>query len=150
MTDAPAAIQGTFAEVKFIKTRKVCQIVIELPIEQADAALSALGGVPRPDAERWVAVAQLDPTAVVKPSEPAKERRAFCDLPMSQQAALKSEDPVFVKWLRHEFGECFDGDAGAAQIIRGLCQVSSRSEILPGTRAGDRWIELLREYEGGR
>jgi hypothetical protein len=35
---------------------KVAQLVIELPIEEADAALATLGGLPQPAAERWVAI----------------------------------------------------------------------------------------------
>jgi hypothetical protein len=47
-TDQPAATQGTFSDFRLIKGRKVCQIVIEVPIEQADQALAALGGLPQP------------------------------------------------------------------------------------------------------
>jgi predicted metalloenzyme YecM len=52
MTDA-AVTQGTFADFRLIKGRKVCQIVIEVPIEQADQALAALGGLPQPMQQRY-------------------------------------------------------------------------------------------------
>lgn len=61
--NAPAAIAGTFADFKLIKTRSACQLVIEVAIENADAALSALGGVPQPGQEKPVAVARLEPEA---------------------------------------------------------------------------------------
>lgn len=57
-----AAIMGSFSEFRMVKTRSVCVLSIEIPVEQADAALSALGGVPQPGKERPVAVALLDPT----------------------------------------------------------------------------------------
>lgn len=142
MTDAPAAIKGCFADFKTVKTRKLCQLVIEIPIEEADAALAALGGVPRPDAERWVAVARLDfEKAPVATADP-KERRPFHELPMSQQAGIMAEDYNFQKFMRAENNiEC-------ASLIRTYCQVDSRSKIVPESKAAERWISLLREFGG--
>lgn len=54
------AIQATFSDFKLIKSRSVVQLVLELPIEAADAALASLGGIPQPGMERWVAVAPLN------------------------------------------------------------------------------------------
>jgi hypothetical protein len=48
MTDEPAAIQASFADFRLIKGRKQAQIILEIPIEGADAALAALGGIPQP------------------------------------------------------------------------------------------------------
>lgn len=60
----PAAIRGTFAEVKTIKTRGVAVFCIEVQIEEANEALIALGGIPLPGKEPWVALARLNPDAV--------------------------------------------------------------------------------------
>lgn len=38
------AFKGTFSDLKLIKTRSVAQVVIEIPIEEADKALSPPGG----------------------------------------------------------------------------------------------------------
>lgn len=70
----PAAIQATFSDFKTVKTRSVAQLVFEIPIEQADMALKALGGVPQPQAEQWVAVARLNEKAVQSDPEPVKTR----------------------------------------------------------------------------
>lgn len=43
-----AAISGTFADFKLIKTRSVAQLVIEIPIEQSKKAIDAFG-FPLPD-----------------------------------------------------------------------------------------------------
>jgi len=145
MTDAPAAIKGCFADFKLIKTRRVCQIVIEVALEEADAALETLGGLPRPDQERWVALARLDQKRQPEtPVAPAKERRAFCDLPFPQQAALKSGDPAFQKFMR----AASEQDCAAA--ICHVCGVDSRSKILKGSDSGYQWLDLLREFEGRR
>lgn len=71
---APSAFQATFSDVRLVKGRKVCQLVFELPLEGADAALSALGGFPRPDREVWVGVARLDlPKGDSEPPKPTNE-----------------------------------------------------------------------------
>jgi len=147
--NAPAAIKGTFSDFKLIKTRKLCQIVIEVAIEQADEALLALGGLPRSDNERWVAVARLDVNAMREPLPhpmEKRERRQFCDLPYSQQAGIKSDDLTFALWMSHlPVGkEC----ESAAEAIRAYCGVESRADIRPGTKAAERWLELLRNFEG--
>ena len=73
--DAPAAIKGCFADFKIIKTRKLAQLIIEIPIEQADAALATLGGIPRSDSERWIALARLDLTASQQPLPHPREKK---------------------------------------------------------------------------
>ena len=57
---APAAFQATYSDFKLIKGRKCAQIILEVDIERADAALEALGGVPQPHRETWVGVARID------------------------------------------------------------------------------------------
>jgi hypothetical protein len=163
---APAAIKATFADFKIVKTRKLAQFVFELPIEMADDALTALGGLPRSDAERWAAIALLDqPTIMETVAElraatkkhgirfdadeiadlrhETKERKAFCDLPFPQQAGIRSDDLKFQLWLSPQstYSE------SCADVIRRMCGVTSRSKIIKGTQAGDRWTSLLREYE---
>src|SRR3954467_8257198 len=63
MTDSPAAIKATFGDFRLIRSRKVCQLCLEIPIEGADTALAALGGIPQPHSDRWVAVARLNGSA---------------------------------------------------------------------------------------
>lgn len=57
----PAAFRGTFSGFALVKTRDTARFEIEVPLADADAALAALGGLPRPGTERWVAVALLNP-----------------------------------------------------------------------------------------
>lgn len=101
------AISAAFADFRIVKGRKVAQFVFETPLEAADDALSKLGGLPRPDAERWVGIAPLvgKPKAEQKPEAPApepekvKERRPFHTLPRSQQAAILINDAAFQSWV---------------------------------------------------
>lgn len=57
---SPAAIFGSLADFKLVKTRSVVQFIVEVPIEQADVALATLGGIPLPGVERPVALARLN------------------------------------------------------------------------------------------
>ena len=59
MTDAPAAIAGTFTTYKHVPSRGVVQLVIEIPVEAQAAAFAALG-YPEPGKSLHVAVARLD------------------------------------------------------------------------------------------
>jgi hypothetical protein len=53
MTDEPAAVKATFSDFRLIKGRKQAQLVLEIPIEEADRALAALGGIPQPQSDHW-------------------------------------------------------------------------------------------------
>ncbi len=59
-----AAFTGSYADLKFIKSRSVMQVIVELPIEQADAFLAAFKA-PQPGAERPVALALLNSAPAV-------------------------------------------------------------------------------------
>jgi hypothetical protein len=136
--NAAKPIQATFADFKLIKGRKCAQLVFEVPLEGADAALTALGGLPRPDAERWFGIVALD---LSKPaSEPEKTRKQWSELPMAQQAAMRCAEPGFWRFIRRK-------DAvEAAAFIRARCGINSRSELSTNPDAGAKWLALDTEY----
>ncbi len=145
---APAAFQATFSDFKLIRGRKVAQIVLEVPIEHADAAVTSLGGLPRPDAERWVAVARLVPGTekAVGGQEPTpRQPRPFDTLPLAQQAAIKCSDEAFQRFMV-EMHEAEPGEDGAADAVRAYCGVASRSDIKANTQAAGCWRDLLGRY----
>lgn len=116
-----AAIRATFSDLRIVKGRKVAQLVMEIPIEQADHALAVLGGIPRSDKEVWVGIARLDPDKIAASREdgppcpsgigtppesaesvaPAasKTRKPFHELRPSQQAGIRCNDSDFWQWL---------------------------------------------------
>jgi hypothetical protein len=145
----PAAIRGTFADFRLIKGRKVAQMVVEIPIEEADAALATLGGLPQPAAERWVALAALNVTSI-KP----QEKRRFEDLKSAMQAGIRCADPPFWKFLTEQYADndvvsnlaeirCADE---AAKVVRNICGVASRSNLNLDPRAAAKWQELDAYY----
>ena len=58
-------MQGTYADFKIVKSRAVAQIIVEIPIESAQAAVEMFG-VPNPSYEQWVAVAALHRATVTQ------------------------------------------------------------------------------------
>jgi hypothetical protein len=127
MTDA-AVTQGTFADFRLIKGRKVCQIVIEVPIEQADQALAALGGLPQPATEAWVAIARLETKERVVPLK--------SDTKLSFEAVRRCKDQQFWQFLG------VDNENDAAATVRTQCGVGSRSGLNIDTVAASLWRNL--------
>ena len=80
-------------------------------------------------------------TAAAGTSLKEKDRRPFASLPLSQQAAIRCQDNDFKLFLNASNAE------DAAAKVRGLCQVSSRSEIVEGDKTGDRWLNLEANFQ---
>lgn len=143
-----AVIRGEFADFKSVKTRSVVQFVIEVPVEEADRALSTLGGLPIPGRPRWVALALLDPKAEPvpverpKPARPAPDRepRKWRTLSAAQQAGMLCNDPEFVAWVGAKDAEA------AAVYVRTRCRVSSRSQLDRDPAAAEVWSNLSRAF----
>jgi hypothetical protein len=133
-----AAFRATFSDFRIVKGRKMAQIVLETPLEEADAALEVLGGVPRPDAERWVAVARLEtqPAKVEKPKGPTPSQRAWA-LSQSQR---------FREWLGL-LPECTGRDGDTAEALRERLNITSRGELDTSPEARARFETLEREYQ---
>ena len=162
-----AAISGVYSDLKTVKTRSVCQIVVEIPIERGKEIVDAFG-FPQPGSEIHVAIARLNGEAGsnnISAKAPSTEapvsptKRSFDELPYSQQAALKCQDAAFQKFIAERdpaFNvasvDIFTNDPEerakqiTAKIVRRYCNVESRSEILPDTDAGERWNSLMDEY----
>lgn len=121
-----SAFQATFADFKLVKSRKQAQFVFEVPLENADAALKLLGGLPRPDQEAWVGVARIDPKAK---AEAARDRRRFDDLTPTQQAGIRCGDDKFREFLEGKAFHARD-EKEAADAVRNLCEVGSRADLV--------------------
>jgi hypothetical protein len=145
--DQPAAIQATFSDVKLIRSRKVCQLVLEIPLEQADAALSTLGGIPQPHSERWVALARLNGQATKQAHDEVAEKRHWEDLKLSMQAGIRCDEASFQRflWDRHFYSAANAEEA--AEGVRHICDVDSRSGLNNNPEAAAKWRDLDRSYQ---
>lgn len=153
--NAPDAIRGTFCDFRPVKGRKVVQIVVEAPIEQADEVLAALGGFPQPDAERWVAIARLYDASArqeagdPRPNDTPEAGRSWADLQPSQQAALRGNDVAFLNLIRSRAPDLPQGGPMAKEIasgIREICGVTSRADLNDNPRSRELWLQLDQEF----
>jgi hypothetical protein len=158
MTDN-SAVAATFSDVRIVKGRGVLQLVMEIPLEAADAALRALGGIPTPASERWVGLALLERGAVegrrdvrsVKPDRKAVARRAYAEKEAPERAVARAGmlagDEEFHRWLAAT-GRCmvlWEGDA--EESIRRECGVESRAELATNDEARARFDRMVAAFE---
>lgn len=145
-----AAFKATFEDFRIVKGRKVCQLVLEVPLEGADKALEALGGLPRPDDPMWVGVARMGRKEPVE-----KPKRSWDEIPLSEQAGIRCNDPQFQEWMiagtAKTLPEKFHWDGQDAaewtkDRVARICGISSRTELAPDNKPGQRWQFLDEEY----
>lgn len=131
---ANAVIAGTFSDFKIVKSRRAAQIIVEVPLERAEAAISILG-MPRPEAERWVAIAPL----AFNPSQPPTALGTDEGQRAVTAAVLRCKEPDFQRFLLGP-GDWTEDDA--AQALYERLDITSRREI--GTKPGvlARWKAL--------
>ena len=152
------AFKAVYADWKLIKTRSVVQVVFELPVEQADQAYEVLGGMPVAAKERWFGVAAIrnpeaSPGASVSQPDPVEQPRPdrakkdWRDLPPSQQAALRCNDPKFRAFMTEKHGLVSVSSDGAASAVRLICSVKSRSELDTEHRSRVIWKQLDDQFQ---
>lgn len=140
-----AAFKAAYSDFKLVKTRRVVQVILEVPLEAADEALLALGGMPKPDTETWVGVARLDAKPIREETtriEAPKAKRRFNELPPAQQAAMRCNEAAFHRFLAEHCTEPCENPADAAFIVRKVCGVQTRADLLPESPEGRRWQSL--------
>jgi hypothetical protein len=146
MTDKAATL-ATFSDFRTVKGRKVCQLVFEVPIESANEALQALGGVPSPVDPVWCGIARVQPKATSGEPRPVERlRKRWEDLTPAQQAGIRCQEQSFADFIADKFPELSQG-TDPAVFVRGYCGVSSRGLIFKGSQAEQRWNLLESSYQ---
>lgn len=115
---APAAITGDFVDLRFVKGRKVCQIVIEIPIE-AGASFVAAFGTPNPASCVPVALARLDASG-------AAEKKGG---KLAQKAGIICNEGAFAQYLTETQTASASNADECKQAIYTLCGIKSRAEL---------------------
>jgi hypothetical protein len=144
-----AAFRACYADWKLIKTRGVVQVVMEIPLSDADAAYQVLGGMPDAAKEQWFGVAALKPLPVeeVKPALPAP-KRDWRDIQPAQQAGIRSSDPLFIAYLKEQRPDDWHEAADdPAACIRLICDVRSRVELGTDHKARVMWHSLDNAFQ---
>ena len=173
---SPAAFQATYADWRLVKGRKVCQIILEVPLEAANAVLDVLGGMPDPAQSLWLGVARLngtasavnpelpspsshqtspgnfDATGGVSPPLPGTDGRK----PGTQSKPWSSMSPAQQAGILcnekdfRQFISMHYGDAykhlSPAEFVRELCGVKSRKDIASNHKSRVIWHQLVEDY----
>lgn len=149
MTDA--AIDADYVDLKFIKSRKVCQVVVEIPIERGDEFVKKFG-TPSPATGVPVALARLEESALKQQLRASveKEKKKWEDMPRSQQAALACQSPDFSEWLFAKYGWLRRPGDDANDLLKRVLDVVSKKQLDGGGMAADRWDSLYSDYERAR
>lgn len=142
------AVKATFSDFRLVRSRKVAQLVMEVPIEAADHALKTLGGLPKPDLDLWVGIARITEEAATR--APEKPRQRFSEMPRVKQAGILCGTPQFAAFCAKVHGVKTSDPEYIAAFVRGLCNVASRSDLDDSTEAAKAWDALVTEYDAWR
>lgn len=81
------------------------------------------------------------------PEQPARAPKAFREMSYAQQAGILCADPKFWQFLEEQEGnELVQTEEDAVCIVRNICLVDSRRDIIPGSAAAQAWRELVDRY----
>ena len=143
MTDSEngeqAVIRGTYANFAIVKTRGVAQIVVEVPIENAEQVIKMLG-IPQPGKEAHVAVAKLRTVPETK-EERSEGERAI------QRAALLCKEDEFQNWLYAYCGaQQLPTEHGTATLLKEQIGILSRSELKMNMEALEKFLRIEAAY----
>lgn len=134
-----SAFKATYSDLRFVKSRKVAQIVLELPLEQADGFIQAFG-TPNPASETWCAIARLAIAQDQSVPQKIHKTKSWDELRLSQQAAIRCSDETYRHWL------CVDDEESAKAQVRKACEVDSRAELDTDEAAANRWQAMEEEF----
>lgn len=123
-----AALSGDYVDLRFIKSRKVCQVIIEIP--------NPATGVP-------VAIARLQEGVERKTEKP---KRSWSELSKAEQAGIACEDGRFGIWLARDDEKQLSVQ-GCVEYVHRYCGVKSRSELNRNPIAAMKWDELYSDFQ---
>ena len=151
------AFRATYSDWKLIKTRGVVQVVMEVPLADADAAYDVLGGMPVHGKERWFGIAALKSPAEEASAKPRQEtgsqsppggaKRKWRDLDPTTQAGMNCNEPSFVAFLKESRPDDWHEASDAADCVRMICGVTSRKDLSTNQRARIIWHQLDTAYQ---
>lgn len=132
-------IQGTYADFKIVKTRNVAQMIIEIPLENAQEAINIFG-VPTPSVEQWVAVAGLHSQAVTKNEDAVNAVK---------QAGMLCKSDSFGDFLKAKYVPEImpTNPESIADGLRKVLGIKSRTEFHENDDARIAFTRLKGEYD---
>ena len=143
-------IQARYATWRPVQSRKLLQLVFEVPLEKQGEVLKYLGA-PLPDRDIQCAIAVLNGEAGSNPNisanAPSTEnpvsptKRSFDELPLTQQAVLLCKREAFQRYIQVE------NENAAKEWLCDHLGVSSRSEIESSFNKTENFKELYDRFQ---
>lgn len=151
------AFRATFSDMRLVKTRQVAQLIFEIPLSDFDAAYEVLGGLPDSSKERWFGIAAIQPVppaiapassgqVTSKPDRAKREKQSWRDTLPANQAGIRCDDPIFIAFLKEQRPDDWREAPGAAECVRLICGVQSRTELGSNHKARVIWHQLDEQF----
>jgi hypothetical protein len=148
-----SAFRATYSDWRLVKSRGVVQVVMEVPLADADKAYEILGGMPNPAAEQWFGIAAIraDRSGQAESMSTARTTRAWKDMLPQQQAGIRCDEVTFAVFLHEEYPEEWhEAMDDPAEAVRLICGVQSRAEFSTNAKAAVAWRQLDDKYQAWR
>lgn len=146
VTDA-AVIAATYETYRHVPSRKVVQIVLEVPAEGQEALFATIG-YPKSNESVWVAVCLLREPGAEPASVPVDAAPEPDMLPppkprksLAQIAGILCSSGAFQKWCGSKSAD------EAAEWLRGHCNITSRSQLDTNEDAAVAFREIRGEFD---
>ncbi len=133
-------MKGTYSDYKLIKTRGVISVSVEFPIEQAEEFVRMFG-MPKPNTEKWVAIAGLNEEVVNKNEEVVKT---------IQQAGMLCKEVNFGRFLKTQkkmLDVIPNQEDTIAKGLRAILGIKSRTDFHTDPVSVLTFNRLKSEYE---
>jgi hypothetical protein len=165
--NAPAITHGSLVDVRNVNQHKCVRLVIDIPAERAREIIDTFGWptmvdpVPVAIARLAPSVQQREETAASSktpvPTAQPRQKPPTTPTPAgapsyAQRLGIACSQPAFWRFLEEEklqakpWAKISSADE-AADVVRFICEVKSRSETIKGTPAGDAARDLLLDYD---
>lgn len=141
------AVWADFSHIRTVKGRKVCELIVEAPLEDLLEILKRLGNPVGADCIpvaivpiKQEEVAEVLDVKPVQAAQAAAPKKAWEELSCSTQAGIRCGETAFQAFLG------VASDDAAAREVRARCGVESRAE-LDKTGPKSEWREIERLYQ---
>ena len=151
----PPALQADFTSYKPVPSRKVLQLVFEVPLETQKATFEVLG-YPTPGESTWVAVARLNTKPQAQAEGATAPNKSWDTMSRSQRAALRLKSEAFQIWLAEKYPATWDdfyinqgmlSPEAADATLKDRLGIASKRDLDNDPVAAPRFDSLLTDYD---
>jgi hypothetical protein len=100
------------------------------------------------DNEEPVTPAAKEPRAKPGQNAPSPDRvkRAWREIPISAQAAIRCNEPAFAAYLREEHPDEWHETGDADLCLKMICNITSKTELASNRKAATLWFQIDNAY----